>query len=495
MEENDLNIEHQLKNLAVRGFGFLIIKRILSQFIITGGNLILVRLLFPQDFGIFAILQSLTSILWIMGDFGLGRALLQSKKNPTREIIQTAFLFHLLVGICIAGIGYFLSPYLLAFYDVTNKHVILGLQLLFVSQIFINVSSISSNMLEREMKYKNISIAEIMGLFITQIVIVFFAFLDFGIVSFIIGTIVGRISLCIIYFLFFPVHFGIIPKTNEFKKILNFGFASQIGVFFSILSTTFIPLYLGRFPGRGNFTGFESVAFVTFSSGVAVTIIALSSIVDQICFSVLSRLQHNKVTSQKVFISMLRLLAITTFFAGGVTLALASELIRIVYTQEWLPASSALRLAVIQMIGMAFTSLSLNALLAFGESKFYRNIFIAIAIIQWILIIPFVFYFGFVGVSLAGAIASIVSIFAYRKLKTYFTLSFTGIIAVPFLVSSFISIVLYVLTRNYFIDSILQLLLIIIFSFIIYISILFSFYKKEFSEYAIIAKEIFVKKI
>jgi len=490
MGENNSNIEYQFKNLAARGFGFLIVKRILLQIILTGSNLILVRLLVPENFGQFTILQSLTSILWILGDFGIGRALVQSIKKPTREIIQTIFLLQVVLGIIIAGIGCLLAPYFLSFYRLEAPSLLFALQLLFVSQIFVNITSISSNMLERDMKYKYISFAEILGLFTTQGVTIFFAFSGMGVGSFIIGTVVGRIVLCIIYFLMYPIPFGFTRKLNGLKKIIQFGISSQVGILFSALNTTFIPLYLGKFPGAGNWSGFESVAFVTFSWGVAVTIIALSSILDQICFSFLSRLQHNKVTSQRVFILMMRLLAITTFFAGGVTTALAPELIRTIYTPEWLPANHALRFAVIQMVSIAFTSLALNALLAFGETKFYRNILILIAVVQWIFIFPLVFYFGFLGVVMSSTITSTLSLFSYIKLKKYFTIPLIQTIGIPFFAASFISIILFVLVSNYAIDSIGKLIFIVLVSFVVYSIILLMFLKKELFEYIIIAKKV-----
>ena len=84
-----------------------------SQFMIQGisffVNIVLARLLFPEDFGILAMAALFIEMTGLISDFGLSAALIQRKKiNQTQR--STAFWMNILVGVTLVGLSVLCAP-------------------------------------------------------------------------------------------------------------------------------------------------------------------------------------------------------------------------------------------------------------------------------------------------------------------------------------------------------------------------------------------------
>src|SRR3990167_10586232 len=81
----------------------LVIKRVILQFIFTISNIFLARLLFPADFGTFAIVSSVIILFNVFSDLGLTPALIQKKAKLNKSDISSALTFQLLLGLVIVA--------------------------------------------------------------------------------------------------------------------------------------------------------------------------------------------------------------------------------------------------------------------------------------------------------------------------------------------------------------------------------------------------------
>ena len=83
MITNTLNTTNRkvLKQRAAKAFVNLTIRKIVIQLIVTFSNILLARLLFPADFGIFATISFVIIIALVFTDIGLGSALIAKEKS------------------------------------------------------------------------------------------------------------------------------------------------------------------------------------------------------------------------------------------------------------------------------------------------------------------------------------------------------------------------------------------------------------------------------
>ena len=80
--------------LNLMGFGF-------SQVLRLASNLILTRLLFPEAFGVMAMVSVFLMGLAMFSDVGVGPAIMQSKRGDDRDFLDTAWTIQIIRGTCL----------------------------------------------------------------------------------------------------------------------------------------------------------------------------------------------------------------------------------------------------------------------------------------------------------------------------------------------------------------------------------------------------------
>lgn len=443
-----MQIESELRSLAIRGVGWLVVKRVVTQILLTGANLILVRLLFPSDFGAFAIVNTVVTLFWVFSDLGLGKALVQRRQTTDTASLQSVWWTQTILGLAVIGAVWVLAPFILNYYrGVLPSQALVWIRMLVLSEIFVNMSLVSAALLERRLAYGRLFIGEMGGLFVTQSVTIFLAATGMGVTSFVYGNLLGRAVSFLLFFGLSPWRWGFGFRREKLLPLFGFGVPLQMAGWIGLINGAVVPLYVGRFPGPGGFSGTQAVGFVSWAAGVATIPAAVSGIFEQILFPLLSRCQENREFARRIFQRVLGFVAFTTFPTSATLLVMAPSITAIIYTPAWLPALPSLRLAILQITVAALNAIALTSLLAFGEVKFYRNLNGLWAVLQWALTIPLVILVGFWGVNLAALLVTLTGLWAFLKLRRYFAVPILGVLKGPLLTSLLLGGFLWSISR------------------------------------------------
>lgn len=106
--------------LASRAFGSSVLTIIGfggAQVMRLGSNLILTRLLSPEDFGLMALVTSFLIGLTMFSDMGLGPSILQSRRGDDPDFLDTAWTIKVMRGVILLSAAVALSWPLAVFYD------------------------------------------------------------------------------------------------------------------------------------------------------------------------------------------------------------------------------------------------------------------------------------------------------------------------------------------------------------------------------------------
>lgn len=104
-----------LREKFFRGVFWVIASRALAQVVQFGTTLILARLLYPRDFGLFAMVGVAMSVSWSFAELGLTTAIVQAR-SLTREAEISAFWVTLGAGFLVGGVLFCASQPLAAVY-------------------------------------------------------------------------------------------------------------------------------------------------------------------------------------------------------------------------------------------------------------------------------------------------------------------------------------------------------------------------------------------
>lgn len=175
-------------NLNKATFGSKIKKAFFWSFIdIMGGKLILLvsqiiiaRILTPEDFGVFAILMVFVTFSNVLIEGGMGQALIQ-KKRPTQDDFSTVFFFKIITSIIIYFLFWLCIPLIASFYDnpilVPTGRVI---ALVFVLNSF---AGVHLTILMKRLDFKAITIRTFFVNLISGLAGIFMAYYGFGLWS------------------------------------------------------------------------------------------------------------------------------------------------------------------------------------------------------------------------------------------------------------------------------------------------------------------------
>lgn len=211
-----------LKQIAIRGAVWTVLSYGTSQVLRLGSNLILTRLLFPELFGLMALVNTFLIGLQLFSDIGLGPSIIQNKRGDDPEFLNTAWTLQVLRG-CLLWI----ASILLAV-PIANLYAEPQLKLLIpiigINTFISGFNSTSLFTLSRHIELRTLSIFEITVQLVSLIVMVTWASLSPTIWALVAGSIVATLFKMMWSFFLIP------GKPNKFtwdksaaKEIFSFG--------------------------------------------------------------------------------------------------------------------------------------------------------------------------------------------------------------------------------------------------------------------------------
>src|SRR5271157_100882 len=121
------------------------------------GNLLLARILMPEDFGVFALASSLLVFVTMFTGFGSQEAIEQCRDESIVDLIPTAFWISLAIGLIVAAAGILIGLALWPYYGSTTGLMIIAMSVLVPFTSFENARAA---VLQRDMVYKPVALTQ-----------------------------------------------------------------------------------------------------------------------------------------------------------------------------------------------------------------------------------------------------------------------------------------------------------------------------------------------
>lgn len=467
-------MNYNLKKRAVFGALLLVFKRVFVQFVHSVSNIFLARLLFPADFGVFAIVIFITSIFSVFTDLSIASYIIQRKELLDEDDLQTAFTIQSIMCFTVIILILLTAPILSNLLNLGD----IGIKLLrFYALIFAFVpfKTVAAALLERELMYKKIVFIEAIEVSSSSIVSVILAFLGFGVTSFAVGGLSSYFIGALLYYYFsaWKIRFRIVRRKLE--SLLSFGLPLQSNSFFGVFYGPLVLLYMGKAVGS------EGVGYFQFAAGLSTLPIAFSEIVNRVVLPLSSRGQEDKSFLKDITEKSIMIVSVTSLPAAFLMIMAAPSLIHYLYTDKWLPALPSLYLGLLQMAIISFTGVFTQLLISQGEVKSIRNIGFFWVILTWVLVIPLVGKFGFVGMNLTSLIVSISGLWLFFKLKRLINFSFKRNF-LPFLLAAFVSSAVFSLLLTVLPESLIGLFIALTLAGLVYLTLVVSIKGKELNK-------------
>ncbi|WP_297426951.1 lipopolysaccharide biosynthesis protein [Clostridium sp.] len=352
-------------------------------------NSVLARLLLPSDFGIIAVISVFISFFNMLGDMGIGPAIIQNKALDEKEVCDI-FKFSVIAAFVIA-IGFYFFSYFIAFFYNDRIYVRLG-ELLSISVFFSICTIVPNAILYKEQKFKEVGLINIIVNVVVGIFTITLAFKGFSYYSLVFDSILKSIFIFLLCFRACKIRIEKGYSNNSIEKIKNYSSFQFLFNFINYFTRNLDNILVGKYLGASTL-GYYDKSYKLMLYPVQ----NLTNVITPVLHPVLSNYQNEKDLIYNTYIKVIKVLAYLGIFVSVYCFFTAYEIIRIVYGPKWdesIPIFRILSISiVIQMvlssIGSIFQATGyVNKLFSTGVvSAFFTVIAIVTGIISKSLIV------------------------------------------------------------------------------------------------------------
>lgn len=394
------------------------------------GEVLLARLLTPQDFGIYALASFVTVTLANVLEVGLAASLIQRPQEPRDEEYQTLFTLQIL-GITVLVVAAFFSvPFLFPLFalDVSIRWTLLALLLCpWISSL----GTISCVKLERDLRYAVFARMDVLRGLTYVVSAVSLAFLGARAWSFVVAIVLATLVKSWVAFREAPWPLRFRLQLAGMGQTLRFGMLFQLSTLTSLFRDH-IGVVLG-----GPVFGVQPVGFLNWAKNTTYyTSQIFTQVVSRVAFPSISRVQDDSGAVRQMTQMILKYVNLFTFPVIGLFAALIPEFVAVFYTEKWTPAIPAFYFYSLRMIGSNITTIYISVLNALGQVNSSLRILVWWTLGDWILSLVLCPFYGFTGIAMAYGFSVIpVSCWLLAKLNSIVRIDLWNSLYQPLLLS------------------------------------------------------------
>jgi len=398
-----------LKKIILSGSGWVLLCYGVSQILRFGCNLVLTRLLFPEAFGLSALITSLIIGLQMFSDVGIGPSIVQNKRGEEGVFLNTAWTIQIIRGIALYGCVCLLAYPFSQFYKEPKL-----CQLIMVSGSTVAIAGFNPMgffIAQRNLQLKKINLIELGCQFFSIVTMIIWAFISHSVWAIVAGSLVNALSKLVAGYVWLPtIKHRLVLDRSCVQSLIRFGYWILLSTVLGFISKNADRLIMGKFLTIELLGVFSIASMISKVVGQA-----FHKISNQVLFPAYSKLQNSRLEEVRQKVKKIRA-GLMIFFLPPliVFVTFGSEIIDLFFDERYHEAGWMLQVLSIGWI-ITISSEIGPVYLACGDSFTYMKVmlFKATALIVSILLGGWLF--GTIGV-ICGLSAFRLFVYPYQAL-------------------------------------------------------------------------------
>ncbi|WP_372995831.1 lipopolysaccharide biosynthesis protein [Lutispora sp.] len=392
------------------------------KFMERGGNqgiqfivqLVLARILLPEDYGLIALVAIFITISAVFVQSGFNTALIQKKDADEVDFSSVFYLSLFVAGFLYIAL-FFASPFIADFYG--EPQLISVLRVLAATLIFGAVNSIQNAIIARKMKFKMLFLSSLGSIVISGTAGIAAAYSGLGVWALVVQQLLNQLSITVI--LWFTVKWRpkLVFSISRVAGLFSYGSKLLASALIDTVYKDIRSLIIGKIYNP-SILGF-------YNRGQQFPKLIVTNINGSIQSVILPTLSAHQENRKRVKEIMRRAIVTSSFimFPMMIGLAVVAEpLVKIILTDKWLPAVPFLQIFCASYALWPIHTANLQAINAMGRSDIFLKLEIikkAIGLVILTISIPFGVYVMAWGTLLSGVISSFINAYPNLKLLDY----------------------------------------------------------------------------
>jgi PST family polysaccharide transporter len=319
--------ERTLTQKTMRGIFWSGTSQFVSQGISFFVNIVVARVLFPEDFGVLGMAAVYIELISILSDLGLNASIIQRDK-VTQNQLSTCFWLNLIIAVILIGGSVLCAPLVAQFYrtEILSSVIIVS-SLSFIPRM---MGSVNKALLTRELAFKTMAAPDIIGIMVFSVLVIPMAWSGLGLWSIILANLIGVWATTIALWKWSGWRPSWTFDWNGYKSLMSFGSRVLGEQLIGFINMNIDYLLIGRLLGTYAL-GIYTMAF----SLMTFPLRKIAQMVTRVTFPAFSRVQHDDALLRDAYLKTVRYISLVTFpILTGMGL-LADDFIHVAYTDKW----------------------------------------------------------------------------------------------------------------------------------------------------------------
>ncbi len=377
-------------------------------------QVILARLLDPQQFGSIALVMVFVNLAQVFVQSGFNTALIQ-KKDAEEEDFNSVFCLSLVVSFLLYLVLFLASPAIGRFYD--DEVFAPALRILSLTLFFGALNSIQNAYIARNLMFKELFICSLVAVLVSGVSGVVVAYRGLGLWALVIQHLVNQVTVTLS--LMYVVSWK--PRTlfsrERVRALFSFGGKLLLSQLLNSLYTDLRTLVVGKM--------FSPAALGYYNRGQQFPSLVVSNVDGSMQAVMLPTLSAHQENRSQVKSMMRRAIKSSSFLIfptmAGIA-AVAEPLVTSVLTDKWLPCVPFIRIFCMSYALMPIHTANLQAINAVGRSDVFLKLEVikkTLGLMVLVISLPFGIYAIAVGQVVSGILASFVNAYPNKRLLNY----------------------------------------------------------------------------
>jgi O-antigen/teichoic acid export membrane protein len=471
-----MNEQNKLKSKTIWGIIWSFSDSIGKHFIQLLIQIVLARLLLPEDFGVIGMVTIFIAISQVFIDSGFTNGLIR-EKDPTQDDYSTIFFFNLIIAILLYLVLFVSASLISEFYQKPELvSIIRVLSLILIINAF---GLVQRTMLTKSINFKSQMKVNLISSTISGAIGIIFALVGLGVWSLVIRTLVMQLIQAVLLSLSNRWTPSLVFSTSSFKRLFSFGWKLLLSSLISKLYDNIYYLIIGRVfsaTDLGLYTNAEKLKDTAADS--------ITSSIQNVSYPVLSNIQNDDERLKRGYRKIIKNSVFITFPVMLGLVVIAHPLFNTLLGEAWKLSIPYFQILCLGGMLYPLHAINLNILQVKGRSDLFLKAGIYKKIIGFISIgIVWFLNMGIIGLLWAvvvnSYIAYFINAFYSKKLISYPILEQIKDIKTTYIIAGIMGLVTYSLNYILQISDLIMLIIQISVGIAVYILLSLIFKVEE----------------
>ncbi|WP_457447960.1 lipopolysaccharide biosynthesis protein [Roseateles sp. P5_E4] len=322
-------------------------------------NLIIARLLTPDQIGVYSVTLAVMSIAQVLRDFGVASYLIQ-EKDLTDDHIRTALGVTLIIGIGLGFIVFAVAPWVADFYREPHMRDLLWLASM--NFLLLPFSTISLALLRRRLAFKALAVANLVATLAGAITSVSLSWAGWGPIGLVAGTLVVSATTGFAAWWAQGERRLLRPGLSQWRSLFKFGAQSSVVGVVTSVSMDINDLAVGKL------MGFTPVALLSRAQGLMNLFHRdLMGAVRNVAYPAFAKAVREQQAMEPLYIASVTYVCVVAWPFYGFVALYGLETLRLLFGPQWDAAAPLVPIFCLAGALAAAISLIGNLMVAMGR--------------------------------------------------------------------------------------------------------------------------------